>query len=414
MRTVLNIAINDLRITLNERGSAIMLFVVPLIMMYFIGSVNFNSYTTPTIDIVRSAQQDEFGDKLVALLRAEGRKQFLGKDRFLFCDLSRPAEQPEACKLAEVKVSEDIAALSANRLKEGTLAAIVIPENFTADLRAGKNAALNLSSQKPPNETQAIQQVVDAVNARLGGAILSARVVTDAAKGDAAFYDKVFAAADQVWSSDPVQIEQTSSTTTGTTAGTGMGQSAAGIGAMFVLINGLNTAEVLLTERKRGTLQRLMVLPVSRFQILAGKLLGRYLVGLLSYSLLIGFGAILGVRWGDWLGVLAIVLTFTLASVAMGLAFSTVVKTAQQASGLGLLGMMTLAPLGGAMWPLTIVPAWMRTVGQISPIYWSQDAFTKMVFYGGTLVDVLPSVLVLLGFVVVFLGLGLLRFRYEQ
>jgi ABC-type multidrug transport system permease subunit len=238
--------------------------------------------------------------------------------------------------------------------------------------------------------------------------------VTDAAKGDAAFYDKVFAAADQVWSSDPVQIEQTSSTTTGTSAGTGMGQSAAGIGAMFVLINGLNTAEVLLTERKRGTLQRLMVLPVSRFQILAGKLLGRYLVGLLSYFLMIGFGAVLGVRWGDWLGVLAIVLTFTLASVAMGLAFSTVVKTTQQASGLGLLGMMTLAPLGGAMWPLTIVPAWMRTVGQISPIYWSQDAFTKMVFYGGTLVDVLPSVLVLLGFVAVFLGLGVLRFRYEQ
>jgi hypothetical protein len=117
-----------MRITLNERGSAIMLFIVPLIMMYFIGSVNFNSYNTPTIDIVRSAQPDEFGDKLVALLRAEGKKKLLGQDRFLFCDLSRPAEQPEACKLAEAKVNESIVALSANRLKEGTLAAIVIGE----------------------------------------------------------------------------------------------------------------------------------------------------------------------------------------------------------------------------------------------------------------------------------------------
>jgi ABC-type multidrug transport system permease subunit len=55
----------------------------------------------------------------------------------------------------------------------------------------------------------------------------------------------------------------------------------------------------------------------------------------------------------------------------------------------------------------------MRTVGMISPIYWSQDAFTKMIFYGARLPDVLPSALVLLLFSVVFFAFGIAHFRYE-
>jgi ABC-2 type transport system permease protein len=111
--------------------------------------------------------------------------------------------------------------------------------------------------------------------------------------------------------------------------------------------------------------------------------------------------------------VIVIVLVYTLAVTAMGLALSTIVRTSGQASGLRMLASMTLAPLGGAWWTLSIVPVWMRTIGQISPIYWSQDAFTKMIFYGARLSDVLPSVLVLLMFAVVLFAFGVSRFRYE-
>jgi ABC-2 type transport system permease protein len=97
----------------------------------------------------------------------------------------------------------------------------------------------------------------------------------------------------------------------------------------------------------------------------------------------------------------------------MGLALSTVVKSEAQARGIGLLVTMTLAPLGGAWWPLSIVPPWMQTLGRISPIAWSQDAFNKMVFYGGHLADVLPSIGVLLLFAIVFFAFGVTRFRYE-
>jgi ABC-2 type transport system permease protein len=309
----------------------------------------------------------------------------------------------------------DLAALTKERVDKGTVrASITIPANFTADLQAGKPVTIGIYTKGDPAAAQEVVQYVQAVNARLGGAVMAARVVTDQAKGDAAFYGRVYTAAESIWDKNPVQVEETYSTLTGTDYGSGYGQSGSGIGAMSVLINALALAQVFFLERQRWTLQRLLMMPLTRAQILAGKLLGQYLLGLVTFGIMLGVGALLGVRWGDPLGVIVIVLVFTLAVTAMALAFSTLVRTSAQATGLGVLIPLILAPLGGAWWPMDITPQAMQTVGKIiSPIAWSQDAFNKMVFYGATLTDILPSVLVLLLFTVVFFAFGLSRFRYE-
>ncbi|MEP7290015.1 MAG: ABC transporter permease [Chloroflexota bacterium] len=416
MPAILTIAFNQVRSTLVERGSLISLIAVPLVMMIFLGSaVNGSAPTGEIYDVVRSHDpNDVLALQLVALLRADGEKQIQGKDRFIVCDLAQPADQPEPCKLSSLKSDDDLAAFAKQRVDDSTVkASISLPADFTNTLRSGKTVNVTVDAQGGPTAAQSIQQQVAAVSARLSGSILAARIVTDKAKGDSTFYDKVYAAADSVWAKDPVQINETFSTSTGTAAGTGFGQSGPGIGAMFVLINALILAEVFITERRQGTLQRLMVLPISRTQVLAGKLLGQYLLCLLIFAVMLVAGSIFGVQWGDPLGVVAIVLVYTLAVTAMGLWFSTVAKTDGQANGLRLLAAMILAPLGGAWWTLAIVPAWMQSIGRISPIYWSQDAFTKMIFYGAHLVDILPSIGVLLVFAAVFFALGVSRFRYE-
>jgi ABC-2 type transport system permease protein len=107
------------------------------------------------------------------------------------------------------------------------------------------------------------------------------------------------------------------------------------------------------------------------------------------------------------------VLTFTLAATALGLALATVVRTSAQAQGISLLMGLTLAPLGGAWWPLEIVPDFMRIIGHISPIAWAMDAFHELMWYDGTLVDILPMLGVLLGMAVVFFAWGALMFKYE-
>ncbi len=413
MQGIITIARNDLSAVLRDPGLRISLFVVPIIMTIFLGLANSGGATQAgTIDVVRADTSDAFSAKFVDLLRTEAGK------RFTLCDLSSTDKQPADCNLADLKPGTDVRAAAEERIKNSTtLAGLILPAGFGANVQAGKNVTLEYIGQSGLNAPAIVRQKVDAVLTRVNGAILAARVVTDQAAPPAdqrpAFYSSVYASAEALWASEPVQIVEQTNTGGDASAGSGFGQSAPGMGAMFVMINALGLATVFITERETWTLQRLMVLPVARWQILAGKLFARYLLGLITFAVMLVVGTLFGVHWGDWPGVIVTVLVYTLAVTAMALAFSTLVRSAGQARGIALLVALTLAPLGGAWWPLSIVPPWMQTLGRISPIAWSQEAFSKMIFYGGHLIDVLPYLGVLLVFAAVFFAFGVSRFRYE-
>ncbi len=413
MNGIFNIALNDLKTVLRDRGSALTLFIVPIIMTVFLGlATTAGSSEAGTIDIVRPAQADALTTQFISLLRAEGGVQFT------VCDLADAAAQPASCGLSDLKASGDLRALAEDRVKNtSTLVAIVIPANFAADAQAGKSVPLDYVGQGGLNAPQVVRQKVDAVLTRLNGSLLAARTVTDQAAPAAdqrqTLYDATYQSATAIWTSNPVQLIEQTSTGDTVNPGTGFGQSAPGMGAMFVMINALGLSTLFITERETWTMQRLMMLPLARWQILGGKLLGRYLLGLITFGVMLIVGTLFGVKWGDWPGTILTVLVYTLAVTAMALALSTLVRSAGQARGIALLVSLTLAPLGGAWWPLGIVPRWMQTLGRISPIAWLQDAFTKMIFYGGHLVDILPQVGVLLLFALVFFAFGVSRFRYE-
>lgn len=423
MRAILDIALNQVRIQLSERGVLITTVVMPVVMMIFIGIFTGQAnWSTPRLDVVRATEgeSDPLAVQFVDILRANGQKEAApGQMTYRVCDLSAPERLDAACERETLPArAQDMAAEARRRVDSGdSYGAVFLPAGFGPSLRAGEPVTVDVYTRGgDANAAQVVQRFVDAVNTRVGGAVLAAQAAAEkaGAQDDPAFFDRVYTLADATWSAEPVAIEQRYSTLTGGQEGTGFGQSAPGIGAQFVMIISLTLAQIFISDRRNGTLQRLMVMPISRAQILAGKLLGQYLMGLLTYGLMIGAGTLLGVRWGDPLGVLAIVLLYTLAVTAMGLAFSTLVRTSGQAQGVGLLVPMVMAPLGGAWWAANLMPQTMQTIGRIiSPIAWSQGAFNQMVFYGATLPDLLPNIAVLLLFTAVFFAFGLARFRLE-
>jgi ABC-2 type transport system permease protein len=105
---------------------------------------------------------------------------------------------------------------------------------------------------------------------------------------------------------------------------------------------------------------------------------------------------------------------YVLAITAMALALATLAHTPQQASGIATFAWMVLSLLGGAWWPLALVPAWIQRLGHISPVAWCLDALNELIFYRGGLPDVLRSVGVLLFFAVGFFAFGVKRFSYQQ
>ncbi|NJL96005.1 MAG: ABC transporter permease [Anaerolineae bacterium] len=201
---------------------------------------------------------------------------------------------------------------------------------------------------------------------------------------------------------------------TGREVGIGANQSVPGIASMFVLISLLGNASSILLDRQRGTLQRLYVAPMRRGYILLGKMAGSFLFGFLQFLIFVVVGVLLGVEWGDnILAIGLVIVAFCMTGTALGFLLATFVDTIDQASGIALLMALTLAPIGGAWWPLEIVPDFMQTIAHISPIFYAMSSFNEIIYYGGGLLEVLPYVGVLLAMTAAFTGAAVARFRYE-
>ena len=195
---------------------------------------------------------------------------------------------------------------------------------------------------------------------------------------------------------------------------TGFNQSVPGMGTMFVLMTVLVGMVMLVNERNNWTLQRVVMMPVSRSQILAGKILSRFLLGIITFTLLIIVGTVVGVNFGsNPLGVALIVIVYTLCVTALAFAIGPLLRTEMQVSAIANLLGIVLAAIGGAWWPLEIVPDFMRTIAHISPISWAMNSFNELIFYGGGLGDIAVNLGVLLAATVVLFGIGVMNFKYE-
>jgi ABC-2 type transport system permease protein len=96
----------------------------------------------------------------------------------------------------------------------------------------------------------------------------------------------------------------------------------------------------------------------------------------------------------------------------LGVLIAAIARTEGQISGLssvllwifGFAGILLVGmPLGSTL----------ETVSQLIPHYWANEAFMDLFVRGQGLADITPSILVLLGYAVVFLAVGLWRFKFD-
>jgi ABC-2 type transport system permease protein len=303
---------------------------------------------------------------------------------------------------------------------------LIVPAEFSERLLAGEEVTLTLHVRTDSSNAPAMEQAVQAAIGRVGGAALVAQTGVGqardaglvAADEEAALFADLLletltavetpsAVANVVWP-EGVTLQTDTRDMVNSTEHASAGQI-----VTWVQITLLSAAEVLVDERLRGTLKRMLVMPTSRALILSGKVLATVLAGLLQIAIrLIGGAVVFNVGWDKApLAVTAVSVAFALAVAGMGLLLATFVKTGGQASSAVVGLSMTTAALGGAWFPLEVTPPLFRQIVQILPSTWAMRAYTNILARGATLGDVLPSVGVLLGFAVVFIVIGVLRFN---
>lgn len=306
-------------------------------------------------------------------------------------------------------------------------ALVIIPAGFTAALHAGQPAALEISTQPDSVDALAAQQAISAAADQVGQALaVAAASVAEAERAQpfadaaarAAYFADALAQAQTAFAALPSRLTVTEATLLDDgqfTAQDARGQASAGQLITWVLIPLLGTSALFAYERERGTLRRLITTPTGRATYLLGVLGGQFTLAFAQMLLLVVFGRlVLNVTWGaDPAALVVMLVTFGLAATALGTLLGTFIKTESQANGVSIMLGMVMALLGGCWYPSELFPEVARTAAQILPTTWAMQGLGDLALRGQGLAQVLPEAGVLLGFAVVFLAVGVWRFRYE-
>ncbi|HOA28951.1 MAG TPA: ABC transporter permease [Candidatus Cloacimonadota bacterium] len=142
------------------------------------------------------------------------------------------------------------------------------------------------------------------------------------------------------------------------------------IAMILVMICALLTSISISREKEMGSMEQILVSPVSASEILLGKVLPYILLGLLDALLILGVGMLLfQVPFrGEFVVFLLFTFLYVLTSLCLGLLVSTVAKT-QQAAMMMALG-ITLLPtllLSGYMFPISSMPPVLQKLTLVIP-----------------------------------------------
>jgi len=174
-------------------------------------------------------------------------------------------------------------------------------------------------------------------------------------------------------------------------------QSSTGFGAMFVMAGVLGTATVLVSERLRNTLPRILTTPTSVIAFLGGKLMAMMVVGIAQFALFILWGSlVLRVDWGrNPLAVAVMVLVYVFAATGLGVLIGSLCKTMAQASVIASFVTYATSMLAGSWWPIEVSPPFMQQLARAFPQYWAVNGLNKIVVRGLGFAAIAPNLLVL-------------------
>jgi ABC-2 type transport system permease protein len=155
----------------------------------------------------------------------------------------------------------------------------------------------------------------------------------------------------------------------------------------------------LITERREGTLNRLLAAPIKPASVVVGKVLSSFVLGLLSIGAMIAATSVfLDAKWGDPLAVAALTIAIVFAAMGITGLLITFAKTQEQAGGFGAMAATGLALLGGNFVQITDAPAIIRRLSLLTPNGWALRGFYDLAAEGGGITSIFPA----LGAVIAF------------
>jgi len=185
------------------------------------------------------------------------------------------------------------------------------------------------------------------------------------------------------------------------------------IGLTLQLLTVMLMAVSITRERERGTLDQLMASPITRSELILGKLLpylGISLLNVITILFVADRWFNVPVREGLPL-LLALCTLFVLTSLATGLLISAISRSQFQAIQIAVFYVLPVFMLSGAYAPIEAIPDAIRPISHLFPLMYFCRAVRAVTLRGADLSLVWKDLAILGGFVLIFLYWAVLSFR---
>ena len=185
------------------------------------------------------------------------------------------------------------------------------------------------------------------------------------------------------------------------------------VGVILTLTMVMFTSMAIVRERERGTLEQLIVSPVRSVELVIGKIVPYIAIGYVQMTLIL----IVGTQLFDVPFTGSISLLYLLASLfiagnlALGLFFSTLAKTQQQAMQMSFFFLLPNILLSGFMFPFAGMPRFAQILSTGLPLTHFLRIIRGVVLKGANFAELAPEVLALAIILGVLIVLTSVRFR---
>ena len=378
----ISIGLVNVKRMIRERSNIFFVFIFPIALVLLIG-VQFGGGFAPVVGVHQS-DDGQLSEAIVSSLQDDDS--------------------------IDVRVFETRNELTTG-VEEGSVqAGVLLPEGMDDTAAAGDSVEIGFMARTDGTGGQ-LQSIVGAALSEIMAPVGAAQFASQ--ETGAPFSDALEAAAGMSRQTSPIQVE-VSSTGEATFPDT-LGQFDLGASSqlvLFVFLTAMAGSSALILTRQLGISKRMLSTPTPVRTIVAGESLGRFSTAIVQgiYIMVLTL-VIFSVNWGDPLGAVLILVAFSAVGAGAGMLLGSTFSNDQQAGGVAVMIALGLAALGGAMFPLDLFSPTMQKVAHITPHAWAIDGYAVLVRRGGTVIDILPELGVLVLYASVLLALATWRLR---
>ncbi len=397
----------ELLLLINDKVGLLLMFMMPILLVFIITIVQNSTFKLVNDNnielIVVNKDKGALGDSLVAILAHSGTYKITSKN-----ELTKPE-------------------IEKTLLSDNQLLALVIPTTFTESLTAKAKSIssemlsefdiIEVTEQKsigtipialyydPILQDNFRMSVSHSIRSFLS--VLENRLMIEQLYVEMGF-DEIPKSMESKFFDNQTTIEQISANSSSgdvIPTSTQHNVPAWSIFAMFFMV--ISLGGNIVKERLSGSFVRLQTIPSSFSLVLLSKMFTYLFVALLQLTVIFALGKFVFPTIGlpslelpsNILGLILISALSAFAAISFAMLVGTFAKTVEQANGFGAITIIILAAIGGIWVPTFVMPSYMQTIGNISPLHWCLEGYYTLFLKGGDWYLLSPTILFLIFFI---------------